>query len=100
MIRPLGIGPDTPVSDQRVAGVGFSMTIELGLADNADHYAVPVPVRTTAGWAKSALKLETRVHWDEPIRENGSLFIAGHPISIRVTHDDDLVWEHVYPQQS
>ena len=95
-LRPFGLGPGTPIGDQRVLGVGFSMTIALGLDRDVEAASVTVPEELVARWPKSGLNLETRVGWDEPVREDGSLFIPGQPRSLRVTKGETIIWEHTY----
>jgi len=96
-LRPFGLGPGTPIGDQRVLGVGLAMTIALGLDRDVEAASVTAPEELVARWPKSGLNLETRVGWDEPIREDGSLFIPGRPRSLRVTKGETIIWEHTYP---
>jgi hypothetical protein len=95
-VLPLGFRPGTDLDSQRVEGVGFSNVIYLGLAKNADDYAVTVPPDVVPRLPKSGLRLETRVRWNDPKQHGVSLLFQTEPVSVRLISGKDIVWEHVY----
>jgi hypothetical protein len=95
-ILPLGIQPGETSENQRVGGIGFSQMIYLGLARNADDYAVELPADVVARLPRSDLRLETRVRWSDPQRQDGTLFFATEPLSLRLVAGKQLFWEHRY----
>jgi hypothetical protein len=97
-ILPFGLGPGLPRDDQRVGGIGFSIMIYLGLARNADDYAVSLSPDLVAKLPRSGLRLETRVRWSEPQHVDGTLLFAAEPVSLRLVAGKQLFWEHRYPQ--
>ena len=97
-ILPLGLAPGEPRDDQRVEGIGFAIMIYLGLARNADEYAVNLPQDLVGKLPRSGLQLETRVRWSQPQRVDGTLLFATEPLSLRLVAGKQLFWEHRYPQ--
>jgi hypothetical protein len=87
-----------PRDDQRVEGIGFSIMIYLGLARNADDYAVSLPPDLVAKLPRSGLRLETRVRWSGPQHVDGTLLFATEPLSLRLVAGKQLFWEYRYPQ--
>jgi hypothetical protein len=106
-LRPFGLQPKQPKSNQVAMGIGLAEMVALALSQEADDYVANVPASTLASIPVVGVTLETRLRWSTPVPNTNpmgvqaGLIVPGEPVSLRLVDDHRRVlWEHNYSSAS